>query len=58
MPFKVVEKRTRWGFTWSYFKNTYSNNPEIYRRGLKFRKKHPEFFPHYYKRHIVKGSFR
>lgn len=58
MPFKVVEKKTRWGSNWALFKDLLMDceiSPEKCYKGLKFRREHPEFFPHYYKGHTVKA---
>ena len=60
MPYKIVEKGTRWGLNWLIFKHyRKAQYPEIYARGVAFRKSHPEFFPRYFKDrviHAVPGS--
>ncbi|MCD6262320.1 MAG: hypothetical protein J7J52_04790 [Deltaproteobacteria bacterium] len=58
MPYKVVEKVTRWGTNWAIFKSLVDRKafPERYAKGLRFRKKHSEYFPHYHKGRIVKAA--
>ena len=59
IAYKVVEKRTRWGSNWMMFKNRYACGRislEEFTRGLKFRKRHPEIFPHYYRGRIIKAA--
>jgi len=54
MPYKIVEKGTRWGLNWLIFKYyRKTQRPEIYVRGVAFRKSHPEFFPRYFKDRII-----
>lgn len=55
MPFKVVEKQTRWGTNWTLFKSYYKRTSK-FSKVERFRKAHPEFFPHYYKGHVVKAA--
>lgn len=55
MLYKVVERQTRWGTNWMVFKHQHSKDKEIYLKGLKFRKEHPEFFPHYFRGKIIKA---
>jgi len=59
MPFKIVEKKTRWCLNWAYFKNCSVGldiSPEEYREGLRFKKQHPEFFPHYFRGRVIKAA--
>jgi len=57
VPYKVVEKETRWGLNWALFKKYLEDvgTPEDYNKGLRFRRDHPEFFPRYIKGHVVKA---
>ena len=61
IAYKVVEKQTRWGSNWMMFKD-YLADKEIsrlvlvYRIGLNFRKKNPEFFPRYFRGSVVKAA--
>ena len=58
MPYKVVEKRTRWCTNWAIFKYHMleDGTPEEYAKGLKFKKEHPEYFPRYLKDSIVEAA--
>ncbi len=53
--YKVVEKKTRWGSNWTIFKHSYIRSVAA-KNAVKFRKKHPEFFPHYYKGRVIKAA--
>ena len=54
--FKVVEKQTRWCSNWMIFKHSYQIGEctsSWFSAGVRFRKKHPEYFPRYLKGHII-----
>ena len=58
MSFKVVEKQTRWGSNWAIFKEFTKTHgfTNIYKKGLEYKKKHPEFFPRYFRGKVVRGA--
>ena len=55
MPYKVVEKKTRCGVNWMFFRCQYDGTPDFL-EGLAFKAAHPEFFPYYHKGSIVKAA--
>lgn len=54
--YKVVEKNTRNCSNWTLFKGYSKYHPDIYKKGLKFKKEHPEYFPRYLKGRVIKEA--